>query len=171
MLLQDQLRNIPDALILKYDDRFDGGHNLMEKMGFYNDLVGISAMLTSSEGERIYQGVGQFIGSIRRQVHTHHPKELWIFLDAVGSGLSIDKIDELKEIANIIVEDNAGIDVYYIVSTNEYEFAEGSDCIDVMTFQHKTFSDYTVYRNYILETAKAKEARLKKIIERQTPAH
>lgn len=163
MLLQDQLRKDPDILVMKYDDRYDGGHNLMEKMGFYDDLAGLMAMMTSSEGERIYQGVGQFIGSIRRQVHKNHPKELWILLDAVGSGLSIDKIDELKELADIIVEDNTGIDVYYVISTNEYEFAAGTDCIDVTTFKHMTFSDYTVYRSYILETAMKKDKRFKKL--------
>ena len=163
MLLQDQLRKDPDILVMKYDDRYDGGHNLMEKMGFHDDLAGLMAMMTSSEGERIYQGVGQFIGSIRRQVHKNHPKELWILLDAVGSGLSIDKIDELKELADIIVEDNTGIDVYYVISTNEYEFASGTDCIDVTTFKHMTFSDYAVYRSYILETAMKKDKRFKKL--------
>ena len=163
MLLKDQLREDPDILVMKYDDRYDGGHNLMEKMGFLDDLTGLSTMMTSSEGERIYVGLGRFIGSMRREIRRNRPKEIWILMDAVGSGLSIDKIDEVKDFADIVAEDNAGIDIYFIVSTNEYEFADGTDCIDVTTFQHKTFSDYAVYRSYILETARKKDKRMKKL--------
>ena len=171
MLLQDQMKKDPDILVMKYDDRYDGGHNLMEKMGFLDDLTGLSTMMTSSEGERIYIGIGKFVGTIRRKVREHKPKELWIFMDAVGSGLSIDKIDELKDFSKVIIEDNAGIDVYFVVSTNEYEFAEWADCIDVTTFQHRTFIDYAVYRSYILETAKKKERRLKKLLAKQQTTH
>lgn len=166
-LLQDQLKKDPNALVMKYDDRFDGGHNLMEKMGFYEDLTGLATMITSSEGERIYQGVGHFVRNIRREVRRATPKELWIFMDAVGSGLSIDKIDELKDFAKIVIEDNSGIDVYFVISTNEFEFACWADCIDVTTFEHRTFIDYTVYRDYILETAKKKDRRLKKLEVKQ----
>ena len=162
-LLQDQLKKDPNALVMKYDDRYDGGHNLMDKMGFYEDWTGLSTMMTSSEGERIYVGLGNFIRSMRREIQRNRPKELWILLDAVGSGLSIDKIDEVKDFADIVVEDNNGIDVYFIVSTNEYEFAAGTDCIDVTTFKHMTFSDYAVYRSYILETAMKKDKRFKKL--------
>jgi hypothetical protein len=168
MFLKDQLQKDPDILVMKYDDRYDGGHNLMEKMGFLEDFVGLSTMMTSSEGERIYVGLGHFIGSMRREIRRNHPKEVWILMDAVGSGLSIDKINEVKDFADIVVEDNAGIDVYFIVSTNEYEFADGTDCIDVTTFKHMTFNDYADYRNYILETAKRKEKRNEKINAKQS---
>ena len=168
MFLKDQLQKDPDILVMKYDDRYDGGHNLMEKMGFLEDFVGLSTMMTSSEGERIYVGLGHFIGNMRREIRKNHPKEVWILMDAVGSGLSIDKIDEIKELADIIIEDNPGIDVYFIVSTNEYEFTVGADCIDVTTFKHMTFNDYADYRNYILETAKRKEKRYERITAKQT---
>ena len=57
MLMQDQLRNDPNALILKYDDRMDGGHNLMEKMGYFGQMDQLAEMFTSSEGERIMTGI------------------------------------------------------------------------------------------------------------------
>lgn len=168
MFLKDQLQKDPDILVMKYDDRYDGGHNLMDKMGFLEDFVGLSTMMTSSEGERIYVGLGRFIGIMRGKIRKNHPKEVWILMDAVGSGLSIDKIDEVKDFADIVAEDNNGIDVYFIISTNEYEFADGTDCIDVTTFKHMTFSDYADYRNYILETAKRKEKRLERINAKQS---
>lgn len=162
-MVESSLKPSPGILVMKYDDRYDGGHNLMEKMGFLEDYAGLSTMMTSSEGERIYVGLGHFIGSMRREIRRNHPKEVWILMDAVGSGLSIDKIDEVKDFADIVAEDNNGIDVYFVISTNEYEFADGTDCIDVTTFKHMTFSDYADYRNYILETAKRKEKRNEKI--------
>ena len=161
-LLKDQMKEDNDILILSYDDRKDGQSNLMEKMGFYGDYTALSTMICSSEGERIYQGVGQFVGRMRSQIKKNKPKEIWIFMDAVGSGMSIDKIQELKDFSEFIFEDNKETDIYFVVSTNEYEFAEKSDCIDVTTFRHMVFKDYNEYRNYILKTAKKKERRYAK---------
>ena len=158
-LLKDQLKKEKDILLLDYDDRRDGQSNLMEKMGFFGDYTGLATMWSSSEGEKIYQGVGRFIAGIRSAILKKNPKELWILMDAVGSGMSIDKIQEIKGLNDIIVEDNPNLDIYFIVSTNEYEFAEKSDCVDVTTFRHLTFHSYEDYRDYILKTAKKKERR------------
>lgn len=163
MLLKDKLKKEKDILILDYDDRKNGGHNLMEKMAFFGDIEGVASMFVSSEGERIYQGVGQFIGTMRRQILKKNPKEIWIFLDAVGSGMSIDKIQDIKLTVPIIVDDNSDKDVYFIVSTNEYEFASGSDCIDVTTFQHVKFINYPDYRTYVMKTAEKKAKRYERI--------
>ena len=163
MLLREQLTKDKDVLILEYNDRTDGGNNLMSKMMFFDDLEGLASMFMSSEGEKISQGVGRFIADMRRQIQKKDPKEIWIFMDAVGSGLSIDKIREIKEIVPIIVEDNPRREVFFIVSTNEYEFACCADCIDVTAFKHLEFYSYGHYRDYILKTAEKKAKRYKQM--------
>lgn len=161
MLIKDELRKDNDILLLSYDDRFDGQSNLMSALGFRGDTTGVINMFTSSEGERIIRGVGYFAQGIRKRIQKANPKEIWILLDAVGSGLSIDGIRNIKDLARVIIEDNQGTDVYFVVSTNEYEFTIDADNIDVTTFRHKQFKDYDDYRNYILKTAKKKEKRYK----------
>ena len=161
MLIKDQLRNDKDILMLSYDDRLNGGHNLMEKFGFQDRMEDLGRMLVSSEGERIHQGLEDFVNGMRVKIWRQEPKELWIFMDAVGSGLSIDGILEIKDLANAICEDNEGKrDVYFVVSTNEFEFADRADCIDVTTFKHMLFSEYSTYKDYILRTRDQKDKRL-----------
>ena len=159
MLIQDQLKEDPDILCLKYNDRAEGGSNLMSMFHFHGQMDRLAETFMSSEGERIFIGVGNFISGLRARIAKKKPKEIWIFLDAVGSGLSIDKIQEIREIVPVIVEDNPGIDVYFVVSTNEYEFTCGADCIDVTTFKHIVFKRYEAYRGYILDTRKKKDKR------------
>ena len=161
LLIKDKLRQDKDVLVLSYDDRFEGGSNLMEALAFRDDMSGVASMFMSSEGERIINGVGYFARGIRKRIQKANPKEIWILLDAVGSGLSIDGIQDVKDFANAVIMDNRGVLVYFVVSTNEYEFTIGADNIDVTTFRHLKFKDYDEYREYILKTAKKKEKRYK----------
>lgn len=155
-IVHDQLCNGPDILALKYDDRIDGGDRLAGRFGFYGDTANMASMIMSSEGEKILHGICHFVSSLKHKIDDANPKEIWIFMDAVGSGLSIDGIDELKDLYQIIQDTNPERDVYFVVSTNEYEFARDSDCIDVTTFKHMTFATYDEYRNYILKTSQKK---------------
>ena len=161
LLIKDKLRQDKDVLVLSYDDRFEGGSNLMGALAFRDDMSGVASMFMSSEGERIIRGVGYFARGIRKRIQKANPKEIWILLDAVGSGLSIDGIQDVKDFANAVIMDNRGVLVYFVVSTNEYEFTIGADNIDVTTFRHLKFKDYDEYRDYILKTAQKKEKRYK----------
>jgi len=157
MLLKDQLKKDKNVLVLEYDDRRSGGHALMEKFGFQDNLQELANMMMSSEGERIMIGIGDFISSMRRKIRDANPKELWIFMDAVGSGLSIDGIQDILDVMGVIRKDNT-IPVYTVISTNEYEFAKNpSDSIDVRSLKHIAFNTYDDYRCHILETRKQKD--------------
>lgn len=166
-LIREQLQSDDNALVFKYDDRIDGGHNLMEKLGFNGDMIGLANMFVSSEGERIISGIADFVPRIRPTIRKNNPKEVWIFLDAVGSGLSIDGIQDIKDLFEIIKQDNPDRDVYFVVSTNEFEFAVDSDCIDVTTFLHVHFLEYDTYREFILNTRAKKDRRIARQIANQ----
>ena len=162
-LLKDKLKKEPGVLVLSYDDRLNGGSNLMSKFGFQERFEDLSYMMSASEGEKIHRGLEDFVGTMRRRIWQQEPSALWIFMDAVGSGLSIDGIQEIKDFADAVIEDNKDKrDVYFVVSTNEFEFADKEDCIDVTTFQHVTFSEYDTYRDFILKARAKKDKRFKK---------
>ena len=144
---------------MTFDNMTQGGHNKIEELMFWGNTQAGATMLMSSEGERILQSVGHFISKIGRENRKSRPKELWVLMDAVGSGLSIDGIQEIKDFINFIREEEHDIVFYFVVCTNEYEFASGSDCIDVTTFQHKTFKNYDEYKKFILSTRKKKDKR------------
>ena len=157
--IREQLKKEPNVLVLDYDDRMNGGSRLMDALTFYGHTSDVIGMFMSSEGEKIMKGVEYFIGSIRRQIMKYNPGEIWILLDAVGSGLSIDGIHEIQDVAQVIIDDNKDRDVYFVVSTNEYEFTIGADCIDVTTFLHERFGTYNVYKTFILKTREKKNRR------------
>lgn len=165
MLLKEQLKQEhkdTSIMVMDYDDRTNGGSHLMEKFAFYQQFDQMAGMMCSSEGERIFRGIGDFATGLAKKIEKQNPKELWIFFDAIGSGMSIDNIVEIKDFANFLVEQNLSIDVYVVVSTNEYEFAYQADCIDVTTFKHMTFEKYEDYKRYILKTRKKKDKRYAK---------
>jgi len=106
-------------------------------------------------------GVGDLARKMKREIQRTDPKEIWILLDAVGSGLSIDGIQDIKDLAKAVIEDNQGTDLYFVVSTNEYEFSIGADNIDVTTFKHMQFKNYEEYQKFILKTSEKKQRRYK----------
>ena len=160
-LIKEQLKKDNDALVLSYNDRTDGQSNLMSYFGAMGNTDRLIDMFVSSEGERISRGLGLFAQGLRQKIGRANPKQLWILMDAVGSGLSIDGILDVKDFANAVIMDNLGIEVYFVISTNEYEFTIGSDSIDVTTFDHLLFTSYEEFRKFVLKTSKKKERRYK----------
>lgn len=158
-LLKDKLSEDKSIKLLSFDNYRDGGAQWIEKQfwrGNYN--AGVSAF-SSSEGERISTSVSYFVSELGSMIRKERPKEIWVLLDAIGSGLSIDGIDEIKDFINFVRGEEPEIMFYFVVSTNEYEFAEGSDCIDVRTFRHLKFSNYDDYKKFILNSRETKNKR------------
>ena len=88
---------------------------------------------------------------------------MWIFFDAIDSGLSVDNVVDVKEcLFKTIFDDNPNTDVYIIVSANEYELARDESCFDVYNGKYIKFKDYEDYRNFILKTRKIKDKRVYK---------
>lgn len=158
-LLKDKLSEDKSIKLLSFDNYHDGGAKWIEKqLWLGNSNAGLSAF-SSSEGERISTSVSYFVSELGNMIRKERPKEIWVLLDAIGSGLSIDGIDEIKDFINFVRGEEPEIMFYFVVSTNEYEFAEGSDCIDVRTFRHLKFSTYDDYKKFILNSRKTKNKR------------
>lgn len=175
-----------DIPYITFDNLQDGGDNAREKAGFEKDFSFLAASITSSEGENIVMNIGNLAAKLRHFISTGENgdkmsefielinsnlklnkkksiniNERWILLDAIDSGLSIDNILEIKDLFKTIFDDSESKDkdIYIIASANEYELANGENCLDVLNGKFVKFKDYEDYKNLILMTRKEKEKR------------
>lgn len=91
-------------------------------------------------------------------------KRRFLLYDATDSGLSIDSICEIRFLfEQVLLEaQEMGVELYIIISANEYEMCRGAKCFDVNEGKYLTFPDYDSYRNFILKSRKKKEKRIEK---------
>lgn len=154
-----------DVPYIEFDNLHDGGSRSRDRAGFYGDIDFLATSMCSSEGENIVMNMGRIAGKIGNFIKKNPDnKELWILLDAIDSGLSIDNIVDIKELLfKTILEDkrNAEREIYIIVSANEYEIARGEQCLDVYNMKYVKFKDYEEYRKLILDSREWKNNREK----------
>lgn len=149
---------------IKYDDVTEGRSIAKDAaMKIYKDVHLLATMALSSEGENIIINLGKFANKIGKFCAANEDeKELWILLDAIDSGLSIDNICYIKNLFNLIIENetkNNDKKIYIVATANTYELARGEQCFDVHNGKYITFEDYEHYRNFILETHATKQKR------------
>lgn len=92
-----------------------------------------------------------------------------LLFDATDSGLSIDAVCEIKALFKQLINDTKemGIELYIIISANEYELCRHENCFDVNKGEYVTFIDYEAYRTFIINSRHWKEKRIKKQIKWQ----
>ena len=89
-----------DIPVIMFDNLKDGGSTARSRAAFFDDFSFVASSLISSEGEYIKLNLGRFSGQLGffcLNEHKNDP-EIWILLDAVDSGLSVDNVVELKEL-------------------------------------------------------------------------
>ena len=146
-----------------FDNLTEGGSNAREKAGFYGDTMFLAESLCSSEGENINLNMTNCANKIGKFVRNNkNAKKIFILLDAIDSGLSIDYVIELKkDLFNTILSDTLrkGIETYIVVSANEYEMARNEKCFLIPDMTYKTFENYDEYRSFIIESRNKKNKR------------
>lgn len=152
-----------DILYVKYDNLLNGNNNGMSQM-LYNDDYGLFATAyCSSEGERIAINLGTFarkIGDAIKICKENNEKQLFVLLDGIDSGLSVDAIADIKEyLFKTLFEQAKEVDVYLIVSANDYTMTRNEQCLDVYTGNYKTFKDYEDYYKFIMKSRERKDKR------------
>ena len=171
-----------------YDDRLESQNSVSESFFRGNYNFGATYM-TASEGERISMNLGKISSQWRKFLKTGQtgdvddnlvkafakavwgdgdsqdtiPNERWILLDAMDSGFSIDNVVEMKEFFQLVLDDakKIGVELYIVISSNEYELAHDSNCMDVMEGKYIKFKDYDDYKKFILHTREKKDKRYK----------
>lgn len=151
---------------IHFDNLLNGGDRARQNAGFYGDFEFLSAAFCSSEGENIVVNMGKTAAKIGRMVQLYckdeEANELWILLDAIDSGLSIDNVVDVKHyLFETILEDERCKDkeIYIIVSANEYEMVRGEKCLDVQNMKYREFKTYEAFRKYILKSKEMKMLR------------
>jgi hypothetical protein len=136
-----------------FDNLHDGGSNSISKAEFYGDIVHMSRMIISSEGEGImanFAKVASAIGRFVRDSKAKYPNDpVFIIMDAIDSGLSVNNIIRIKDLFNIIKKDCK--DAVIITSCNTFELARDSYCWDVMNSKPIEFKTYTKYHKFICD--------------------
>lgn len=150
---------LKDRKYLHFDNHGEGDHFAMDRYGFNGNFDMLSSMFCSSEGERIMVVLGEQAAKIGQLARNSRGEDIYILMDAVDSGFSIDNVCELKEYLFQTVLEDHDADVYIICTANSYEMARGEDCIDVQRCLHRKFKDYDEYRDFILESRKVKNER------------
>ena len=176
-----------------YNNLQDGGNQLGSMISGCGDLpcdnLGLAvSMWTASEGEAIKLNIGRQSTMYKEFFDTGHfknrsyrfskllsedkgddtveTKQRVLLFDATDSGLSIDNICDLKELFNTIIEDARAheVELYIIISANEYELCRQENCFDVNKGKYIRFAGYEDYRAFILKSRKNKEKRIEKQI-------
>ena len=91
-------------------------------------------------------------------------KELYVMIDDLDVGVSIDVLIELAKIIDKLELKlkKLNINYYIVITANSYELARRFKCIDVINMKEISFKDYDDYANYVSETRKYKDTRNKK---------
>lgn len=160
MQLRDKFRKDGTPYI-NFDNLQDGGANARSNAGFMNDFVFLATAAFASEGENIHMNMNRFAEKIVNFVKTNESdKGLWILMDAIDSGYSVDNIIDIKNFINLILKDfGISKDIYFIISANEYELARDESCFDVYRGKYVKFDSYDEYREFIIKTREEKDKR------------
>lgn len=153
-------RHVP---VLYFDNLKQGGSNALQAAGFYGDMDFVMEGLISSEGENINMNLGKFASKMGGFVAGHQDSNQLVFLmDSIDSGLSVDNIIDLKkQLFKTVIEDckSKGVEVYIIVAANEYELANGEQCLDVVNCKYVDIKTYEDFKNVVIESRKKKNQR------------
>ena len=119
-----------------------------------------------SEGEVIAKASSKYIsvcaevirGTIIRDKKFRKYRDLdniFLLLDSIDIGYSIDNIDNLFSVLNglISLAKQYKKKLYIIAAANSFEFIRGNRCWDVQASKEVVFNGYDSYRERIIETS------------------
>lgn len=143
-----------------FDNMSDGGNTERQKALNAQEINYLATLATSSEGEQIVciinslaKKIGSFITSNSKA------KEIWLFFDAVDSGMSIDNIDDIKSFFRFIINHEKEKQIHIVCSANSYEMAREAPCFDVYEGKYVNFKTYDEYRDFVLKSKEIKNKR------------
>lgn len=142
--------------VFHYSNLRDGGENARQQYLREDSLDYLATSLCSSEGEQLALNFGKIAGKIgglvRKSVENDTP--LFILLDGLDSGASIDRTRELMALFRLMERDadetpgGTEHELYIVAAVNSYELARYS-CVDVRTGKPISFGNYAEYVKYI----------------------
>lgn len=152
---------------IHFNNLTDGGHTAMDAAAFVGNMSFVLDCAFKSEGEVIHINISRIAskcGNLMSYAIAKGYKEVWLLVDALDSGFSIDNIIDVKDnLFNVMIEDgkSKGIDVYIVAAANSYEMVRDQNCYDVYRCKYVTFKTYNSYRKFILKSREIKDKRYK----------
>lgn len=154
----DNIRNLYSSYLYDnvYEEKF-----AKERWTYSDQMERVAQTFENSEGQDmwdfLYYKIGE-IGKVVGKAIKDNKKGIFILLDGLDSGLSLDVINKIrKDVLEFIIETEkkrSDLEVYIICSANSYEFCNNYDCIDVTNQKHITFTNYTDYEKYFVKEDK-----------------
>ena len=150
--------------VVSYDNYHDGGTKSSNNAILFGNISLAARIITGSEGEGIISNISNRIaGRMGKYVRESNQDKLFIFIDAID-GLSINSIIDLKEqLFKLAIKEanERKKKIYIFVAANDYEFANGEQCLDVYANKYIKFKNYEAYKKFILKSIKIKQKRYK----------
>ena len=97
------------------------------------------------------------VKDIGRKIRSTDAKNIWLLLDAMDSGFSIDNIIEMKDFFRFLLKEEPNHSIYILMAANSYELAKGERCLDVQRMEYTRFDNYDKYREFVLLTRKKRD--------------
>ena len=154
----DSIRSLYSSYLYDnvYEEKF-----AKERWTHSDQMERVAQTFGNSEGQDMYDFLYYRIEEIGRAVTKaiqNNKKGIFILLDGLDSGLSLDIIYKIrKDVLEFIVETEkkrSNLEVYIVCSANSYEFCNNYDCIDVTNQKHITFTNYENYEKYFVKEDK-----------------
>ena len=171
--------------VISFDNLHDGGSNARSLAAYEGDFTYAATSTCSSEGENIILSLGRIAQTLRPFIQTGEsqdrgdrlckafaravwgdenepeiPNERWLLFDAIDSGLSVDNVIDVKEyLFKTILEDAGDTKIYIVCACNEYELANGEQCMDTHTGKYVNLRTYEAYKKFVLKSREIKDKR------------
>lgn len=150
-LVEEEIRGDEDTLLITYNHLWDG-RNGLDKALTIGDMETAANLFIASEGEAMKTNLGTLVKRLGSQIRKSKARNVWILLDAMDSGFSIDNIIDMKDFFNYLFMHEKDRVFYVLISANSYEMARDEWCLDVQNMAYRSFADYEEYRDFILDT-------------------
>ncbi len=154
-LFRDQSDDDKNLIFLDFNKRTTTSFS---EMDYYMNAARLGY---SSTGEGIMDRFGNHLAVIGTIVRAIKNKTIFIFFDDCDAGTSIDMINDIKSVFELIKEDceKNNVTYYMILTANSFELCKDLDCISVHDFKHRQFKTYQAYKNFVLKSRKLKDKR------------
>ena len=115
----------------------------------------------SSTGENIVDRFCKHVDLLGDTLKDLHDCKLFVFFDDCDAGTSIDMIDDIKQVFNVIKRacEYKNITYYILISSNSFEMVKDLNCISVHDFSNYVFNTYDEFKTFVCESRMIKNKR------------
>ncbi len=139
--------------VWEYSNLVDGGGFARQAYLNHGLTEQLAASIMASEGEQVAMNFSERVGDLGATVRASVASDetLFVLLDAIDSGASIDRARDIMDLFGIMYEHDIskGAKVYVVMAVNHYELVRGADCVNVRTGDHIRFGSYEEYADFI----------------------